>query len=162
MQAEDVVKILADVQQHGFACWISGGWGVDALVGEQTRPHQDLDLAADATQLKAILAHLGGQGYRVTVDWLPVRAEMTSPDGLKVDFHPVVFDADGNGRQEGLEGTYFIYPADQFVKGTISGVPVPCIGKELQIIFHQGYLPREIDVLDLEQLARFSTEQPTP
>lgn len=49
-------------------CWVSltgqdmtafglpGGWGVDALVGRQTRIHSDLDLAVDVTQMA--LEHL--------------------------------------------------------------------------------------------------------
>lgn len=162
MQAEEVVCFLANFEREGFPCWIAGGWGVDALVGEQTRSHQDLDLAVEATQLQAIMAHLSGQGYRVTVDWLPVRAEMTSPEGRKVDLHPLAFDADGNGRQEGLDGVYYTYPVDQFSTGRIAGVTVPCIGRELQIIFHQGYRPREIDLLDVEQLDRLPIEQITP
>ena len=28
----------------GIEVWIDGGWGVDALLGECTRPHQDLDI----------------------------------------------------------------------------------------------------------------------
>jgi hypothetical protein len=33
--------------------WIGGGWGVDALVGYQTRGHHNLDLAVDADQVAA-------------------------------------------------------------------------------------------------------------
>jgi len=40
--AEHVLEILTAL--HGTDVWIGGGWGVDALVGEQTRPHGDLDL----------------------------------------------------------------------------------------------------------------------
>jgi len=28
----------------GIRVWIDGGWGVDALLAEQTRPHEDLDI----------------------------------------------------------------------------------------------------------------------
>ncbi len=28
----------------GITVWIDGGWGVDALLGECTREHQDLDI----------------------------------------------------------------------------------------------------------------------
>jgi lincosamide nucleotidyltransferase A/C/D/E len=154
MQASDVREFLSDLAKQGFIFWVTGGWGVDALVGHQTRPHQDLDVEVPLTQLKAIMAHLDERGYRVTVDWLPVRVEMTSLEGLKVDLHPLTFDAQGNGRQEGLHGNYYLYPADQFTTGTIEGMSVPCIGKELQMTFHQGYSAREIDLLDLDELAR--------
>lgn len=154
MQAVDVIALLADFKEQGFACWVSGGWGVDALAGVQTRLHQDLDIAVDARQLDEIMAHLTECSYQMTVDWLPVRAEMTSPAGAKIDLHPVVFDAAGNGRQADFGDEWFDYPADQFTSGEIAGVTVPCIGKALQITFHQGYTPREIDLLDLQTLAR--------
>jgi lincosamide nucleotidyltransferase A/C/D/E len=28
----------------GLVVWLDGGWGVDALLGYRSRPHQDLDL----------------------------------------------------------------------------------------------------------------------
>lgn len=154
MQAEDVIALLYEFKDRGFACWISGGWGVDALAGVQTRTHQDLDMAVDASQLAEILAYLTERGYQMTVDWLPVRAEMTSPAGLKVDLHPVAFDAEGNGRQADFGDAWFDYPANQFTTGKIAGVTIPCIGIALQINFHQGYTPREIDLQDLQTLTR--------
>ena len=38
---EDAVTTMLDALA-GFDLWIGGGWGVDALVGHQTRPHDDL------------------------------------------------------------------------------------------------------------------------
>jgi aminoglycoside-2''-adenylyltransferase len=42
---EQVLDILARLQ--AARVWIGGGWGIDALVGGQTRPHDDLHLAID-------------------------------------------------------------------------------------------------------------------
>ena len=36
------------LQSAGVRVWLDGGWSVDALLGEQTRPHADLDLAVPA------------------------------------------------------------------------------------------------------------------
>jgi lincosamide nucleotidyltransferase A/C/D/E len=44
--------------------WIDGGWGVDALVGEQTRAHSDLDLALDRESLDLARAVLEEHGFR--------------------------------------------------------------------------------------------------
>src|SRR5438876_8784156 len=41
----DVVDFYKTITQLGVDLWIDGGWGVDALLGEQTRPHKDLDIA---------------------------------------------------------------------------------------------------------------------
>jgi Aminoglycoside-2''-adenylyltransferase len=47
MTKEDVLEVLNALEQAGVSVWIDGAWGVDALVGEETRPHTDLDLALD-------------------------------------------------------------------------------------------------------------------
>jgi hypothetical protein len=44
MTAADVVEILGWLRAASAEVWLDGGWGVDALVGEQTREHKDLDL----------------------------------------------------------------------------------------------------------------------
>jgi hypothetical protein len=42
--ADDVVRILGRLEEAQIDAWLHGGWGVDALLGKQTRPHEDLDL----------------------------------------------------------------------------------------------------------------------
>ena len=54
MEPEDVVEIVNALEREGIAVWLDGGWGVDALVGAQTRPHADLDLTVDRGQLERI------------------------------------------------------------------------------------------------------------
>jgi hypothetical protein len=52
---QQVLDILARLQAARVRAWIGGGWGIDALVGEQTRPHDDLHLAIDTgNQAEAI------------------------------------------------------------------------------------------------------------
>ena len=48
MDIGEVLAVLADLTEAGCSVWVVGGWGVDALVGRQTRLHRDLDLALDA------------------------------------------------------------------------------------------------------------------
>lgn len=62
--------------------WIAGGWGVDALVGKQTREHRDLDLAIDATCEASALMTLDALGYEIETDWRPVRVELAAPSSL--------------------------------------------------------------------------------
>ncbi|GAA3220531.1 hypothetical protein GCM10010532_050260 [Dactylosporangium siamense] len=143
-----VLDALAGV---GCPCWISGGWGVDALVGRQTRPHRDLDLAIDAAREADALRVLAERGYVVETDWRPVRVEVVASGLGRVDLHPVVF-TDGDGRQAGLDGDWFDYPGVDLTTGLIAGRPVPCISARLQLAFHQGYEPRDVDVLDLRLL----------
>jgi lincosamide nucleotidyltransferase A/C/D/E len=43
MTSADVTEFYIDSNALGIEIWIEGGWGVDALLGEQTRPVADLD-----------------------------------------------------------------------------------------------------------------------
>jgi hypothetical protein len=43
MTAERVTELLGALDAHRVDACLSGGWGVDALLGEQTREHADLD-----------------------------------------------------------------------------------------------------------------------
>jgi hypothetical protein len=47
----DVIEVLDALDSAGVEWWVLGGWGVDALIGEQTRAHKDLDLAVFLTDL---------------------------------------------------------------------------------------------------------------
>ncbi len=145
MEAAQVADLMAALARNGLRACIGGGWGVDALVGRQTRPHADLDLAIDARQLEQVLGLLRGQGFEAAVDWLPVRVEMAHGDGRRVDVHPVVFGPDGGGLQAGLDGAEFAYPADAFTRGLVGGLQVECLTAEQQLVFHQGYPARDVD-----------------
>lgn len=68
MPLSEVTEILTDLRRAGCRAWVAGGWGVDALVGHQTRPHRDLDLALDARGEAAVLTMLKQRGYRVETD----------------------------------------------------------------------------------------------
>ena len=47
MTNAEVARIVAYLESAGIRIWLDGGWGVDALVGEETRPHSDLDAAVE-------------------------------------------------------------------------------------------------------------------
>lgn len=102
MRLSEVMSILAELHQAGCRVWIAGGWGVEALVGRQTRSHRDLDLALDAEHEMAALRVLKALGYVVETDWRPVRVELVAPGRGWVDLHPVTFDHTGHGRQTDL------------------------------------------------------------
>ena len=44
--ASQVLKLCRDLHAHSIEIWIDGGWGVDALLGTQTRPHSDVDISS--------------------------------------------------------------------------------------------------------------------
>ena len=64
MEFEHLVYLCRFFEREGLAFWIDGGWGVDALLGEQTRPHSDLDLAVKLDDLPAFQCVLQPHCYR--------------------------------------------------------------------------------------------------
>lgn len=151
-EADEMLIVLEALQAVRCRAWVAGGWGVDLLVGRQTRPHRDLDLAVDAAGLDRGLDALAALGYAADADWLPVRIELHRPGRGWVDLHPVSFDEHDDGVQAGPEGTVFGYPRDSFVQGSLDGVGIACLSRVLQLTFHQGYELRDVDRHDLALL----------
>ena len=160
MSESHVLEVLTAFGEAGCRFWVAGGWGVDALIGHQTRPHQDLDLAIDAQDEPAALDVLNGLGYRVETDWRPVRVELARPDHARVDLHPVHFDKGGHGRQADLDGGHFDYPPEAFATGLLGGVVTPCLSRAQQVRFHRGYEPRPRDLHDLAILESLALTPP--
>jgi lincosamide nucleotidyltransferase A/C/D/E len=155
MTSEDVLSVVALLQKARVEVWIGGGWGIDALIGEQTREHRDLDLMHRQDQEAALMATLAGTGFVESLDWRPVRFVVTDPDGREIDLHPLVFVEDGSAVQASPEPERpFIYPSSCFATGVISGTTVPCLSAEQQVYFHQGYEPSDRDRHDMDQLRR--------
>ena len=156
MPAQEVHLVLDALRAAGFdRVWVGGGWGVDALVTRQTRPHRDLDLAVDVTTaaLDQVLEVLAGRGYRVETDWRPVRVELAAPGSRWVDVHPLTFDQHGVGHQANVAGQQpFRYPPSGFGQGVIDGRAVDCLSVAQQLTFHNGYAPRDHDLLDIALL----------
>src|ERR1700754_1320213 len=149
MEAGQVVALMSAFDERRLHAWVAGGWAVDAVVGRQTRDHGDLDLAVDGGQLREILALLASIGFTTTVDWLPVRAELTAQDGRVVDLHPVALAPDGSGVQQGFDGVAFAYSADGFAEGVIDGHRVACLSVPQQLRFREGYEHRDVDLHDV-------------
>jgi lincosamide nucleotidyltransferase A/C/D/E len=59
MTSVDVIEIYTTLADLGICVWIDGGWGVDALLGRQTRSHKDLDIAIEDHQLSQLEQVLG-------------------------------------------------------------------------------------------------------
>jgi lincosamide nucleotidyltransferase A/C/D/E len=163
MQPGEVLSVVAALQAGGLRVWIDGGWGVDALLGEITRSHDDVDLVVELRALADIFECLSDLGFSVAEDLSPVRVVLRSLEGRQVDLHPVTFDGDGTGWQIGAspDGSDCPYPAEGFAFGKILGVVVPCLSAELQLAHHSGYVPRDRDRIDMGRLVvRFGLERP--
>ena len=160
----DVIQIVQFLEESGISIWLDGGWGVDALLGEQTRPHDDLDVVIGLEQAEATCRALAPLGFAVHDDERPTRFVLRDPIDRRIDVHTVTFDAQGGGIQILQDGTVWRYPPEGFGGGgTVGGRPVRCLTAEVQVRCHLGYEPDETDRHDLARLrARFGVELPAP
>jgi lincosamide nucleotidyltransferase A/C/D/E len=161
MTAADVHGVLDLLAEQGVAGWVDGGWGVDALLGEQSRPHDDLDLVVEAGTIGVARAALLAQGFTVQRDWLPTALALRHADARAVDLHPVAPSADGGGDQTLLDGGRFHYGPP--VEGVIAGRRVRCVAVESQLRCHLGYQPDDDDRADMRRLSeRYGIALPPP
>ena len=63
MEASEVARLADVLEAAGVAVWLDGGWGVDALLEEQTREHDDLDLVLGLDEVPALVRTLRDAGY---------------------------------------------------------------------------------------------------
>lgn len=149
MRGGDVIEIIGLFDDAGMTVWVDGGWGVDALVGEPTRPHDDLDLNIDIEHVDEAIAILSANGFELHLDQRPSSFVMRDANDRRVDFHPLRLDASG-GWQVLLDGPDFLYPMDSLKgTGTIDGRTVRCISAEFQPYAHLGYEPDAGDFRDM-------------
>jgi lincosamide nucleotidyltransferase A/C/D/E len=174
VQAGEVARIYRMLSHHGIQVWLVGGWGIDALLGEQTRPHHDLDvilLLDDVARTRELLAC---DGYTLKQLWEENRWVADShgiktstafvlhdAEGLEFDAHAMRLDDQGNGMPAWeAEGRVF-RRQDLVGEGRIAGVAVRCITPEMQILCHTGYALPESHLRDVELLhERFGIEYP--
>lgn len=161
--ANDVIELYTTLEKLGIEIRIDGGWGVDALLEEQTRPHEDLDIVIQEKDLRALRTLLEGRGYRDVPrdDTSPWNFVLGDDSGHLVDVHAIVVDAQGNGLY-GPPENGVMYPAESLTgQGKIGAQPVRCISPEWLVKFHTGYALRASDYHDVSVLcARFGLDLP--
>jgi lincosamide nucleotidyltransferase A/C/D/E len=162
MPAQEVVRILDALETQGLRVWLDGGWGVDALVGRQTRKHEDLDIAISLSEADIVIASLASLGYKIYDDEMPTRVDVRDDQDHRVDLHPLIFDQSGNGLQQLQDGRFGTYTAEGLTgSGTVNNRLVRCLSRDLQLRFHSGYELDDNDRQDIELLRR-SRPQPCP
>lgn len=162
MTANDVLEAMRRLQAAGIQAWLDGGWGVDALLEEQTREHNDLDLVIEVSNSDAAREALRTLGYEIALDERPTRLELKAPRDRQIDLHTVIFDDDGSGVQHLQDGRSYRYPPAGFAgEGKVAGKVLPCMTPEVQLECHAGYKPTEKDRHDVELLVeRFRLPPP--
>lgn len=158
MTADDVIEMVRLLNQNNIDVCIDGGWGVDALLGEQTRSHSDLDIAVQHKDVAQVRALLEARGYKDVPrdDTRDCNFVLGDDQGRQVDVHSYTFDSEGN-HIYGVE-----YPAESLTgTGSVNGYIVRCISPEWLVKFHTGYEFDADDYLDVRAICRrFGIEMP--
>jgi len=147
--ASAVLEFLAATRSIDI--WIDGGWGIDALLTEQTRAHRDLDIVLADVDFERLSDRLRAHDYRLESG---SEAIFVSPQGLTVDVHRVRFDDRGYGIFDLPDGRCWPFPPSAFLgEGEIGGTRVRCLSAEAQVQCHaQGYGPTAKDLDDMQAL----------
>ena len=163
MTSVDVLDFYRTSSKMGIEVWIDGGWGVDALLGEQTRMHSDLDIAIQQKDVAVLREALQARRYK------EIKLEIANPwnfvladeNGKEIDVHTIVLDEPGNGIYGPPEKGEMYPSASLTGTGIIDGETVRCIAPEWAVKFHSGYELREKDFRDVSALCeKFGIELP--
>jgi lincosamide nucleotidyltransferase A/C/D/E len=148
----DVIDLLKAIDEIGVSVWIGGGWGVDALVGFQSRPHDDIDVYMENKNAGVFIEMLASKGYQEIETEYTTESHIVWQDSSNrtIDLHLLEF--------EGTETLYFegeAYPSNILNgEGIIGGVAVRCFPAEAQLLFHQGYEHSKKDTHDVLLLCK--------
>jgi lincosamide nucleotidyltransferase A/C/D/E len=158
MTAQAAFELMMLFDEHQIEVILDGGWAVDALLGEQTRQHSDLDIVIAYDDVLALRTLLESKGY-VDVprpDTREVNFVMGDAHGHLVDIHTYSKDR-LNHPEQGLD-----YPPDSLHgNGNILEYTVRCIDVVNLIQFHTGYAVDENDYQDVKALCqRFGIDLP--
>jgi lincosamide nucleotidyltransferase A/C/D/E len=161
MTAEDVGDVYSALLARGVRLWVDGGWGIDALLGRQTRPHKDFDASAAFEDLPALTRFLSERGFTLKLIWeqnrwapCPEPLPLVGPDrptaeaatafvledgsGRELDFHLVRLDEHGCWKP--AWDTDLAFPPEAFAGvGTVGGTRVRCLSAQMQMCTHAGY-----------------------
>jgi len=145
MKEEDVVDLLKKTEHIGVDVWITGGWGVDAILERQTRPHDDIDFFVQRKDANTFTEMIVSNGYCLTKIESDDQSVWRDTYDRIIDLHLFEFAEEGI-----LHFENEIYPSNIFNgKGTIGEIAVNCLTAEAQILYHQGYEQKEKDRHDV-------------
>lgn len=164
--AEVQLKLVAEVTSllttAGISHWLFGGWAIDFLVGEVTRPHTDIEFAVWRSDFPAVRSLLERQGY--------IEQEVASPEEA-ANLHKngelvrLIFIERNERRELITPGRWsdWPWPDGSFggARGRLGDIELPVVSIEGQLDTKENYHRhpageplREKDRADLEHLRR--------
>ena len=154
MTLEDVLDVLAALDAGGIDYWVDGGWGIDALLGRQTREHRDLDLGVrlnDVPRIEMSLPHFRRESEE---EWPGFRL-LKDDRGRVVDLLLVQRSEAGELWQQLAGGRRLRHEEKESrASGYIGDRSVRCASVALQREHHDHPDATDQDRLDIEALER--------
>lgn len=163
MDARRAVDLLALFGSNDIPVWLDGGWAIDALLAEQTRTHDDLDLVCRLEDSERIKQTLRDRGYVISSGAPPLSFEIVDKEGHQVDVHPATFRPTGDAAYRMSNGEDWVFPTHAFDGvGVILGHDVPCLTPDVVMLSHTwGYALDEDHQRDVHALSeRFGIPLP--
>ena len=159
VREKDACEILRLALENKIKVFLDGGWGVDALVGKESREHNDIDLFAEEIDYNAFINVIKNYGFTETVMEYTTENHTVWKDDKNriIDLHKFAYT---ENKEIMFEGD--IFPSDVFSgKGKIGDIEICCIDAKKQVEFHRGYNFDENDVKDVFLLCEtFGIEVP--
>ncbi len=174
VSAEEAVYYYQLLTSNHIPLWITGGWGVDALLEVQTRTHKDLDVLIRLEDVPPMFEIQLGEGFTLKEVWsenswvtresnhqIPTAFVLHDTAGHEIDAHALSIDMNGDGIPAWNHDEGFIFSKnDLSTIGLIDGHRVMCISPRSQLLCHSGYELPEYQKRDLEGLLeKFGKDQ---
>ena len=148
IKASDVVKIAAALARAEVGFRLAGGWGVDALLGRQTRPHHHVHAVIDDfdRDVGAAVEAISRLGFRPLTERTPPAPPPGIIRSLNLDngrFRVTLVEVDGyvlSSEFDG-DGPDSNDPHDDAVRvsGVIAGQEIPCLSADMQLSYHLAW-----------------------
>ena len=152
---EDLFEFVDLVDEFTLRAWIGGGWGVDLLLGRQTRTHQDIDIVISPDHSDTLVRVLKNRGYRdiPTRDRSPWNFVLGTDLGKYIDFHIFQFHDDGRITYSDPRESGAIESGSLDGMGRLHGRNFRCLSAKYQIETHSGYQLKQQDIDDVTLLS---------
>lgn len=155
MTSSYVVGLYNELQNFDIKIWIDGGWAVDALLKEQTRAHEDLDIAIEHDDMSRLKEYLEKLGYMEVGREEDKKWDLVLGDdmGHEIEVHSFIRDSEGQVVDEECWDGYSRNSLDGV--GLIDGQMVRCVSLE-QIIKTHDSSKRKFKESDYKDMAALS------
>ena len=162
MRLDDVVELADALKGGGVEWWLTGGWGIDSLLGTQTRAHDDADLCIDAASNgeRRAIEILEGLGYELIQDrarggrYMPVRCVLRNRAGRAIDLL-IVQRREEKIPPDQLTGWPIpVLQSSDTTEGVIDGHSFPALSVAAQMAARSVYEPLRRDYRDMARLCK--------